>query len=338
MVSDSVASPLVSIYVNLKGGVTKTTTVINAAIATFLLGKRVLVVDLDIQGNTTTALGYVPGRLEHTVYTFMCGKSTFESTIKHTHFDKVSKRFIDPTDSHLLESSRIKEKNIIAGPDLLPCNIKAAVAENELISNPQWGSLLRNALSGVRSRYDYIFIDTHPDLGKLTVNGFITADCVIIPTVPEPWPTDGLITLSSSIAEAQQVNPGLQVGGLLFAKVKYADHGKLIDYIQQSLVPDINASYPTLHLACFQSIINESALFLKSTNSRSCVVLSHPTEAVSLSYWGFLMEILQKSGRSSDFALARDQLQQLHAVYKAREDEKARAKQQVGVKGHGKEN
>jgi chromosome partitioning protein len=318
----------VIVLANLKGGVTKTTTAINAAVAASLLGKRVLVIDTDLQGNATTALGYESSALEHTVYTLMLGQSRFEDVVLQSYFDKTTKRFIDPTDDEMMQKRRIKSENLVAGPDLLPCNVNAAQAENDLIRNPAWGSLLRNALQAVRSQYDYIFIDTHPDLGKMTVNSFIAADLIVIPLVPEPWPTDGLLVLSASIADAQLVNPTLRVAGILFTRVRYAEHTKLMEYVRETLVERINTNFPQLQLSCFTTSVNESASFIASTNRRSCVVLSHPTDAVSLSYWAFFTEILQKE-ESDDFAVAYEQFQQLLAVYKTREQEKTGARQKI---------
>ena len=315
----------VIVLANLKGGVTKTTTTINVAVAASLLGKRVLVIDTDLQGNATTALGYEPSALENTTYTLMLGKSRFDEVLLHTCFDKSTKRFVDPTDGELLQNRRIKPENLVAGPDLLPCNVSAAQAENDLIRNPAWGSLLRNALQSIRSQYDYIFIDTHPDLGKMTVNSFIAADSVVIPVVPEPWPTDGLLVLSASIADAQAVNPNLDVSGILFTRVRYAEHTKLMEYVRETLVEKINTAFPQLGLSCFDTSVNESASFISSTSRRSCVVLSHPTDAVAISYWAFFTELLRRAN-SDDFAAAYEQFQQLLTVYKARRVRESRSK------------
>lgn len=331
--------PYTIVDANLKGGVTKTTTTINIAVVASLLGKRVLVIDTDLQGNATTAFGYEPSMLEHSSYTLMLGKSRFEEVVKPTYFDKVSKRFVDATDGDFLRRRKIKSENIISGPDLLPCNITAAQAENDLIRNPAWGSLLRSVLEPHRSQYDYIFIDTHPDLGKMTVNGFIAADYAIIPTVPEPWPTDGLIILSSSIVDAQRVNPQLQVAGILFTRVRYAEHAKLIEYIRETLTDRINSTFPSLNLSCFQTTVNESAAFIASTNKRSCVVLSHPIDAVAISYWAIFVELLQKM-ESPDFQTAYQQFQHLLEAYKEKEQEKAKQPSRVAAKkggAHGQE-
>lgn len=307
---------------NLKGGVTKTSSTINLGVGLTLLGKRVLLVDADLQGNTTAALGIEPSKLEHTTYTLITGQSTFEQAVKHTYFDKVSKQFIDASHPATLERLKIPPENVVGGPDILPCNIAAARAENDLIHNPGWGSLLRTALQPYQQHYDYIFIDTHPDLGKLTVNAFIVADYVLIPTVPEQWPTQGLIILCNSINEARAINPNLKVVGIVFSRVRYAEHTRLMEYIQDKLVPTLNKQFPRLHLSCFEAYISESAAFINATNRRSCVLLTHPIDAISVSYWAFLTELLKKI-QSPDFSLAQAQFERALMYYnKQREQSK----------------
>jgi cellulose biosynthesis protein BcsQ len=254
----------------------------------------------------------------------MRSQSSFEETVKPTYFDKGLRRFLTLSADGAIQR-KVKQENLQRGPDLLPCNILAAQAENELIPNPAWGMLLRNALAPVRERYDYIFIDTHPDLGKMTVNGFVAADYVVIPTVPERWPTQGLLTLCSSIVDAQHVNPALQVAGILFTRIRYAGHQELMDYIRDILVPKVNQTYPRLRIQCFQSIINESVAFTNSTNKQSCVVLSHPTDYVSVSYWSFLTELLTRM-ESPDAELTYQQFQHLLTLYKNKEQEKQDAR------------
>jgi chromosome partitioning protein len=286
-----------------------------------------LVIDTDGQGNATSALGYEPGMLEATTYTLMTRQSTIEETIKQTYFDKVSNVFFDPADQELMQRRKIKPENVLQGPDLLPCNISAARAENELIPYPNWGSLLSDALRRVQSNYDFIFIDTNPGLGKMTVNAFIFADYVVVPTVPEKWPTDGIIILCSSVEEARRINPDLQIAGILFTRVRYAEHTTLMNYMRETLLPQkIGLSFPDLQLSCFQSSINESAAFVNATNRGTSIILSHPVEGVSIAYWGFFAELLQRIEHPL-FPKARDQYQKLLSLYKQREQRKAEGKQ-----------
>ncbi len=300
---------------NLKGGVSKSTTCVNLAIMAALLGKRVLLVDADLQGNATSALGYEAGLLERTTYTVMTGRSSFAETVLPTYFDKVSHAFLDPARQEQQPQRRIKEENLMRGPDVLPCNIGAARAENELIHHPNWGGMLKHTLRSVRDRYDYIFIDTNPGLGKMTVNAFICSDYVIIPTVPERWPTDGILILCSSIEEARMFNPDLRVAGLLFTRVRYAEHTRLMTYIKDVLLPRITQQYPDIPFTSFQMFINESAAFAAATNKRSSIILANPTDAVALASWGFFAELLQRI-QSPDFPLVREQYQRLLAAHK----------------------
>jgi chromosome partitioning protein len=307
---------------NLKGGVTKTTTTLNMGMCARLLGKRVLIVDVDFQGNVTSAFGYESSQVPHTTYSLMLGESTFEDTVLPTYFDRNTRRFYDPTEKTFQRKQRTKPDQIVSGPDLLPCNVQASLAENTLLPIPNWGMLLRTILQQVRHRYDFIFIDTHPDVGKLTVNAFIASDFVIIPVVPEPWPTDGLIILSGSLVDAQKYHPALQVAGIFFARVRYTEHVSLMNYIRETLIQIINNQFTGLHLSCFGVHVNDNVSFLKSTNRRSCVVLSNPTDEVSLAYWAFFTEFLQKA-QHPDFSLAYQQFLDVKAVHDQKEQRKA---------------
>jgi chromosome partitioning protein len=145
----------------------KTTTTLNVGMCAMLLGKRVLIADVDFQGNVTSAFGYEPSQVQHTTYSLMLGESTFDDTVLPTYFDKGTRRFYDPTDKTFQRKQRTRADQIVRGPDLLPCNVRASLAENTLLPIPNWGMLLRTILQRVRYEYDFIFIDTHPDVGKM---------------------------------------------------------------------------------------------------------------------------------------------------------------------------
>src|SRR5579859_2670324 len=152
---------------NQKGGVTKSTTTMNSAVMASLCGKRTLLVDMDGQGNSTYALGYNPDSLEHTVYTVMQGTSTIQQALKPTYFDPNSGVFFDPSDRRVMELLRLTSlQEARQGPDLLPNNILAGSADSELQENPTWGTLLRDLIGEIDHRYDEIYIDTNPSLGK----------------------------------------------------------------------------------------------------------------------------------------------------------------------------
>lgn len=308
----------VLVFANVKGGVTKTTTVLTTAMMLHLLGARVLVVDSDPQGNTTDGLGYTAGALTHTLYSLMMGKSSLEQVLKRSYFNRTTRIFYDPTDDEERQQLErdLQEKQAVRGPDLLPNNLRAAAAENELLPHPAWGSLIKNILLPLAPHYDFMIVDTNPGLGKLTVNSFLAADYVVIPSIPERWPTDGIALLSGTIANAREQNMSLTVLGILFTRVKYAEHRRHMEHVQQAILPQINNTFPWMKLTCFETYINETANFSKVTNDRSNYVLALVNDAISVMYWGYLAELLRKMGNPF-FEKALTMYQQLLTEYKA---------------------
>lgn len=318
----------VLVVANVKGGVAKTTTTLCLSIMLHLLRARILVIDIDPQGNTTDGLGYTPDLLEHTVYSLMMGKSTLQQTLKQTYFNTQTGAFFDPTDPEDLERLNIAlvEKRAMRGPDLLPCNISAAAAENELLSDPLWGSLLSKVLSGIESQYDFIVIDTHPGLSKLTVNAFLVATHIIIPSVPERWPTSGIRLLSGAIANAHKMNTKLQVAGICFTRVRYAEHRKHMDLVREQTITEVNETFPWMNLSIFETYVNESANFSRTMSERSNIILAVPADAISVLYWGFLAELLKKI-QHPFFDAAVKMYQQQYKVYQEDQTKAAERKQ-----------
>lgn len=324
----------VLVFANVKGGVTKTTTVLTTAMMLHLLGARVLVVDADPQGNTTDGLGYTGGALTHTLYSLMMGKSTLEQVMKQTYFNRTTRVFYDPTDDEerLQLEGDYQEQQAVRGPDLLPNNLRAAAAENELLPHPAWGSLIRNILLPLASHYDFVIIDTNPGLGKLTVNSFLAADYVVIPSIPERWPTDGISLLCGTIANAREQNKALAVLGILFTRVRYAEHRRHMEHVQQNILPQINKAFPWMNLTCFETFINETANFSRVTNERSNYVLALANDPISIMYWGYMAELLRKMS-SPFFEKALTMYQQLVAEYKAEQARLEGKKQQRAEAG-----
>jgi chromosome partitioning protein len=322
------------VFANVKGGVTKSTTVLTTAMMLYLLGARVLVVDADPQGNTTDGLGYTGGALVHTLYSLMLGKSTLEQVLKRTYFNRTTRVFYDPTDEEERQQLErdFQAKQAVRGPDLLPNNLRAAAAENELLPHPAWGSLIKNILLPLAPNYDFMLLDTNPGLGKLTVNSFLAADYVVIPSIPERWPTDGITLLCGTIANAREQNRALTVLGLLFARVRYAEHRRHMEYVQQTILPQINQTFPWMNLTCFETFINETANFSRIINERSNYVLAMANDAISITYWGYLAELLRKIG-SPFFEKAFAMYQQLVTEYKAEQarlEEKKQQRTEIG--------
>lgn len=172
-----------------KGGVGKTTTVINLGSALAQRGKKVLLVDLDPQGALSAGLGLNPLSLERTIYTVLRSPSAKLSEI------------ITQTNS---------------GCDLVPSNIDLAAAEVELVSEPGREHFLREALAPVLDRYHYILIDCQPSLGLLTLNALSASSGVIIPVQTQYFALRGMDLLFQTIEKVQaRLNPRLKIVGIL---------------------------------------------------------------------------------------------------------------------------
>ncbi len=174
-------------FANQKGGVGKTTTCVNMAAYLAKAGKKVLLIDLDPQGNATTGLGFTKAMVKRSVYHVMIEEEDVGSCTLKTE---------------------------IEGLSLLPSNIHLAGAEVELVYKKSREKVLRMALQKIRPKYDFLLIDCPPSLGLLTINALTAADSVIIPIQCEYFAMEGLAQLMNSVRLVQQhLNRELTVEG-----------------------------------------------------------------------------------------------------------------------------
>ena len=175
---------------NQKGGVGKTTTTINLSAALAEKGKKVLVVDIDPQGNTTSGFGIDKNQEENTIYQLMLDDCSINEAIKHDVYENI---------------------------DLIPSNINTAAAEFDLIGIDHKEFILRDALDYIRDDYDFIMLDCPPSLNVLTVNAMTASDTVLVPIQCEYYALEGLSQLIHTInLVRERLNEKLDIEGIVF--------------------------------------------------------------------------------------------------------------------------
>ena len=175
---------------NQKGGVGKSTTAINLAACLAEKEQKVLIVDIDPQGNATSGLGVSKDDVENTIYQVMLGTISADDAIQKDVFDNL---------------------------DVLPSNVNLAGAEIELIDVENREYILKNILYDIKDRYDYIVLDCPPSLSMLTVNAMTAADTVLVPIQCEYYALEGLTQLIHTInLVKRKLNPELELEGVVF--------------------------------------------------------------------------------------------------------------------------
>ena len=176
-------------FSNQKGGVGKTTSCVNISAQIANKGKKVLMIDMDPQGNATSGLGLQKSKIKNTIYDVIIGRCEIENAIIKTKFKNLS---------------------------VIPANIDLAGAELELHELDETVNFTKIALDSIKDEYDYIFIDCPPSLGMLTVKALSISDGVVIPMQCEFYSLEGMSQLLNTVKKIKTLyNPALQVVGIL---------------------------------------------------------------------------------------------------------------------------
>ena len=249
---------------NQKGGVGKTTTVVNLGSYLAIAGERVLIVDLDPQGNATSGLGFDRGSIDRSVY------------------------------DAVIEGMQISDL-ILAGPvdrlDVVPSAIALAGAELELAPVEGRERRLARQLSEVADHYDYLLIDCPPALGLLTVNALTAADSVLIPLQCEYYALEGLTQLLATLDLVRDhLNPGLAINGVVLTMYD----------ARTNLSADV-AAEARRHLGSlvFDTVIPRSVRLSEAPSHGMPIQRYSPESAGAIAYAALATEIRQRDGRST---------------------------------------
>jgi chromosome partitioning protein len=180
---------------NQKGGTGKTTTTINLAAALAVLGKKILIVDMDPQGNASSGVGVNKNEIKESLYDVLIHRISITQGLIKTNFNSL---------------------------DIVPCNINLTGAEIELVGVLSRETRLKKAIETIKNQYDFIFIDSPPSLGLLTLNSLVAADSILVPIQCEFYALEGVSQLLNTITLVKDgLNPDLHIEGVLMTMADF---------------------------------------------------------------------------------------------------------------------
>ena len=253
--------------VNQKGGVGKTTTSINLSSSLGHLGKKVLLIDLDPQSNSTTGLGVDRGKIKKSIYNVIMGECEIKEAIIKTQFKNLS---IIPAMIDL------------AGVDIEL--IQISVQDKEFVITEQ----LKKQLEMVRDRYDFIIIDCPPNLGILTTNALAASDSVLIPIQCEYYSLEGVNQLLHTVLKVQQkVNPNLSIEGVLLTMLD----GRTL--LGLEVVEDVRKFF---NEKVFSTIIPRLVKLVEAPSHGKPIIEYDPKSKGALAYLNLAKEVIERNG------------------------------------------
>ena len=244
---------------NQKGGVGKSTTAINLSACLAEQGKKVLTIDMDPQGNTTSGLGVDKNEVEDTLYELLVGQSDVEKTIV---------------------------KDVVENVDLIPSNVNLSGAEIELVGIDNKEYILKEITDKIKNNYDYIIIDCPPSLNMLTINALTAATSVLVPIQCEYYALEGISQLIHTIDLVQErLNPNLKIDGVVFTM--YDARTNLSSDVVDTVKENLNATV-------YQTIIPRNVRLAEAPSHGLPINLYDAKSSGAESYRNLAKEIIER--------------------------------------------
>lgn len=247
-------------FTNQKGGVGKTTTCVNLSAYLAAMGQKVLILDLDPQGNATSGVGVEKHKGLKTIYDLIDGESPIDEVIIQTQID---------------------------GLDIIPSTVDLAAAEISLVSLPNREKILKEILDNVKEYYDFIMIDCQPSLGLLTVNALTASDSVIIPMQCEFYSLDGITQLMNTLRLVKlHLNPDLDVEGVV--RTMKDNRSNLINQVSQEIIKFFKSKV-------FDTYIPRNIRLAEAPSHGMPIILYDPSSKGAEAYLSLAEEFLNRN-------------------------------------------